>query len=227
MLCKMTSLSKTDYKVVHFDSDDTRGIDCALLYRTGVLVLADSKPCNLNIPNLHTRDILLAQFISVDSDSIAVMINHHPSKHGGKGTDVLRRQALERLAQISDSLERIGWQRRIAVGDFNDEPENAPFEIMSPSLEPARMEGREKGSIRFNGDWQLIDLCFVSPELVDATTFRVVSIPFLTQRDVTHSGEKPLRTYSGPRYLGGVSDHRPILARITSDSGPPIARQSW
>ena len=73
---------------------------------------------------------------------------------------------------------------------------------------------RGQGSIRFNGEWQLIDLCFVSSALAGAASFSVLEPPFLTERDAAHSGEKPLRTYSGPRYLGGVSDHRPILVRI-------------
>ena len=33
---------------------------------------------------------------------------------------------------------------------------------------------------------------------------------FLTE-DRTHGGLKPLRTYSGPRYTAGVSDHLPIV----------------
>ena len=89
---------------------------------------------------------------------------------------------------------------------------------------------RGQGSIRFNGEWQLIDLCFVSPALADAASFSVLEPPFLTERDAAHSGEKPLRTYSGPRYLGGVSDHRPILVRITlpkSSGHFPVSHPSW
>ncbi len=41
--------------------------------------------------------------------------------------------------------------------------------------------------------------------------------PFLLEKDNAHTGEKPFRAYSGPRYLGGVSDHLPIL--LTSASG--------
>ena len=41
--------------------------------------------------------------------------------------------------------------------------------------------------------------------------------PFLLTRDASHGGLKPLRTYSGHRYLGGVSDHLPILLAL-----PPL-----
>ena len=42
----------------------------------------------------------------------------------------------------------------------------------------------------------------------------IVRIPFLTVRDNTMSGEKPLRTYVGPNYTGGVSDHCPVLLEV-------------
>jgi hypothetical protein len=42
----------------------------------------------------------------------------------------------------------------------------------------------------------------------------VIRVPFLMTYDRKYPGEKPLRTYSGPRYLGGVSDHCPIIMHI-------------
>ena len=43
---------------------------------------------------------------------------------------------------------------------------------------------------------------------------KAVQVPFLMAEDRTHGGLKPLRTYSGPRYTAGVSDHLPILLRL-------------
>ena len=210
-----TALRKLDYGIVHFDSPDPRGIDCALLYRRSRLRLVGSKPCRVSAEGLLTRDILLAQFVEAGTgDSLVVLVNHFPSKYGGGQTDWRRGVAVRRLKEVCDSLRAEGWIRQVAVGDFNDSPANPLFATLEPSLSLCRKTGREQGSIRFNGQWELIDLCFVSPELRDRTGFRVVDVPFLTERDAAHSGEKPLRTYSGPRYLGGVSDHRPIIVRI-------------
>ena len=38
--------------------------------------------------------------------------------------------------------------------------------------------------------------------------------PFLMTYEKKYPGMKPLRTYSGPRYIGGVSDHCPIVLCI-------------
>ena len=255
-LVSKTALRKLDYEIVHYDSPDPRGIDCALLYRGSRLTLVSAQPCSVSAPGLQTRDILLAQFLTRAGDSLAVLVNHHPSKYGGGETDWRREVAVARLRALGDSLAAAGWPRAIAVGDFNDVPDNALFRRLEPTFSLCRgiltsrealsdgnafgdrglqgnypFEGRKgesfqnagensrqgslpRGSIRFNGEWQLIDLCFVSPALADAASFLVLEPPFLTERDAAHSGDKPLRTYSGPRYLGGVSDHRPILVSL-------------
>lgn len=244
-LVSKTALRKLDYEIVHFDSPDPRGIDCALLYRASRLTLVSAKPCHVSAPGLQTRDILMAQFVTLTGDSLAVLVNHHPSKYGGGETDWRREVAVARLRALGDSLAAAGWTRAVAVGDFNDTPENPLFDRLAPtfflcrfSVPEAPLQNRQgkpssegnavedepslrgKGSIRFNGEWQLIDLCFVSPALEGAASFSVLEPPFLTERDAAHSGDRPLRTYSGPRYLGGVSDHRPILVHIRSSHHP-------
>ena len=216
-LVAKTALRKLDYEIVHFDSPDSRGIDCALLYRASRLTLMDAKPCHVTAPGLQTRDILLARFRTLGGDSLAVLVNHHPSKYGDGDTDWRREVAVARLRALGDSLAASGWSRAVAVGDFNDVPENPLFRTLEPAFSlcfPGGGAGGNMGSIRFNGEWQLIDLCFVSPDLAGTASFSVLEPPFLTERDAAHSGDKPLRTYSGPRYLGGVSDHRPILVRL-------------
>ena len=43
---------------------------------------------------------------------------------------------------------------------------------------------------------------------------RVMDIDYLREYDRRYLGYKPRRTYIGPRYNGGVSDHYPILLRV-------------
>lgn len=184
-----TVLRKMDYALVHYDSPDQRGIDCALLYRKGSLSLKRSGPRHLRDSTgavMATRDILVAEF-----DSLAVMVNHHPSKVGGKAGR--RAVAMARMRELIDSLPQ---QRVLSVGDFNEDVWGAGG----------------KGTIKYNGAWEKIDGCF-------SRGFRAVrevvyDSPLLTVPDAAFGGSKPARTYSGLRYTGGVSDHYPIAVML-------------
>ena len=217
-LIKTTALQKLDYEIVHYDSPDSRGIDVALLYRRNALELQDSKPCHIyeDTSILYTRDILLATFEDGNGEPLAVLVNHHPSKYGGaEESEARRRMAVSTLKHLVDSLKSAGIPRIVAIGDFNDTPDNAVYSTLPmENLSLPLFQGGQ-GSIRYNGDWELIDLCFVSG--IPESTLEILYIPFLMVPDRAHGGQKPLRTYSGPRYLGGVSDHCPILLNITKN----------
>ena len=223
-LVRATPLAKFDYAVVHYDSPDRRGIDCALLYRRNRWRCVSSRACHIFFAGaekppaqiMKTRDILLAILEPVgeggQGEPIAVLVNHHPSKVGG-GSGDRRGIAMQRLVQIRDSLLDAGVGRIIAVGDFNDavDPaqgvcEKGPFYGRTGPLSPA-------GTIKFQGRWEKIDGC---PVLEGLTAQEYIfDSPYLTEPDRSYSGTKPRRTYSGPRFLGGVSDHYPVIYLLT------------
>ena len=144
-----TALRKLDYRIVHFDSPDPRGIDVALLYRTSRLQKADAKACHLYEPDssvMATRDILL--FVGrKDGEETAFLVNHHPSKYGGAEASGPRREAaVRRLKQLADSLQAAGISRIVAMGDFNDTPHQPlyralEFEEDSGKYRPMRWTG--------------------------------------------------------------------------------------
>lgn len=244
-LLDSTLLRKLDYRYVHFDSPDRRGIDVALLYRTSVLERVEARPCHLYEPDgavMQTRDILLCRFrrrgrepdadgfsgpLSGPEEDLAVLVNHHPSKYGGAAVSEPRRRiAVERLRFLADSLSAAGVRRIIALGDFNDTPAHPVYRLLEPALIPLHTELylQGEGTIKYDGKWDLIDHFYVSPAILygdsgaepgrrrgsPSVRMRVLSIPFLLVPDTAHAGLKPFRTYVGPRYTGGVSDHLPI-----------------
>ena len=223
-LLEDTQLYRTDYKIVHFDSPDPRGIDVALLYRASRLILLHSEPVRVggSDPALRTRDILLTEFRKADGDSIVFLVNHHPSKYGGK-TGHRREVALKRLRDVTDSLQTAGFMNIVAMGDFNDTPDNQAFGILTENNPCSLINlalplaGKGEGTIRYSGKWEMIDMFFVSKNMAThghIHEMKVLKLPFLMVKDNVHSGEKPLRTYTGPRYVGGVSDHCPIVMSI-------------
>lgn len=212
-----TALEKLDYKVVHYDSPDPRGIDVGLIYNSKTLQLLRSKPCRvaLSDSSFRTRDILLAEFARRDSSGcFAVLVNHHPSKYGGAASEPRREAAVRRLAFLADSLRQAGYAEVVACGDFNDTPDRPIYGIIPLNNLAEESSRRGEGTIYFEGRWELIDMFFVSDSLLPRSEMRILRIPFLLVRDRTYGGEKPFRTYSGPRYTGGVSDHRPIFLHL-------------
>lgn len=215
-LLQETALRKTDYRIIHFDSPDPRGIDVALLYRSSRLELTEAKPFHLYRPDstlLPTRDILWAQFARPSGEKLSLLVNHHPSKFGGAAeSEPRRRVAVGRLKELADSLGREGPV--VAMGDFNDTPD-APLyrdldDVLQNLAEPLHRKG--EGSIKYQGRWELIDMFLLSERCRGG--MKVLRVPFLLVPDKGFAGEKPFRTYSGPRYIGGVSDHCPIWLNL-------------
>ena len=221
LLLESSLLRKCGYEIVHHDSGDRRGIDVALLYRNEVYDLSESF---ITTPQhegekLSTRDILTVRLRrKTDGEQITFIVNHHPSKYGGsKASEERRESVMINLSELCDSLLKTPENKQIvAMGDFNDNPDGQQFSILDGFMKNKALELHQKGegTIRYEGRWDLIDMFMVSPELEESSVMEIVRVPFLMTREKKHPGEKPFRTYSGPRYIGGVSDHCPIVLLI-------------
>ena len=215
-LLESTLLRKYDYGIVHHDSGDRRGIDVGLIYRKSSFSLVSQ---SVTVPEyegekLATRDILQVCLKDSRGEDIHFIVNHHPSKYGGsKESDGRRNAAMKALRQVCDSLAKVSDHPVIAMGDFNDTPDAGSFTEIEGCLvnKGIGIHHAGEGTIRYEGKWDLIDMFLVSPEADSMTEMQVCRIPFLMTWERKHPGEKPLRTYSGPRYIGGVSDHCPII----------------
>ena len=226
-LVRMPALRKYGYRYVHYDSPDPRGIDCALLWRAsgesfGRLRSSRSIPLRDSLGAvIPTRTLLMVEF-----DSLSVVVCHLPSKRGGSSEAARRRLlALRALSALCDSLassekgEFLGVNPAVhrpivVVGDFNDtrsaqsDSIMAPMRELTPNTDVSALP-TAPGTIKFQGVWEHIDRAFVSPAL--EAELAVAAPPFLQEPDKKYGGVKPRRTFSGPRYLGGLSDHYPII----------------
>jgi endonuclease/exonuclease/phosphatase family metal-dependent hydrolase len=187
------------------------------------------EPFDTSITPEYSRDILYVKGVLHDLDTIHLFVNHWPSKYGGeKVSGPKRKWAATLLANICDSiLDKNPKSNILAMGDFNDTPEAEVFGILErlTILEPNKAQKGEsiiKGTIKYQGIWERIDHFFVSPNLLDnnepvsitPAQFTIVVSSHLLERDRKFTGVKPRRTYIGPRYNGGLSDHLPIILKI-------------
>ena len=156
ILLKETPLRKRDYSIVHYESPDPRGIDVALMYRKSRLKLLFSKPLkvtNKGGPEFSTRDILLSCFLRSDGDSVAFLVNHHPSKYGGPSSSWRRRPrwtALRRRQTLC-GLPDSGILSRWGISTTHRNPHQGiqgKWLTLPPQRPP---KAREPSNMRANG----------------------------------------------------------------------------
>ena len=218
-LLSSTLLRKYDYGIIHYDSKDRRGIDVAALYRKSSMTPISTTV--ISPENLSTRDILHAQMLLTDGSTIDFIVNHHPSKYGGEEESMPKRMhVMGKLKHLTDSLNNTVHRYPnnisiVAMGDFNDTPDAPQFCILDSTLINLGLEPHKngEGTIRYKGKWELIDFFLTSPH-IEKSEMHIIRIPFLMKYEKKYPGEKPWRTYSGPRYIGGVSDHCPVCMWI-------------
>jgi predicted extracellular nuclease len=224
-LAENTPLAKTGYRTVHRDSPDARGIDVALLYDPSRVEVAAVE--FLAVEGFRTREIMYCRLRPAGdtiADFLHLFVNHWPSKRGGAASSDERRDAVSALLRERlDSLQEEAPQARILlVGDFNDTPDGESLTSLCDICGLYNMAlplwRRGVGSIRYKGKWELIDQAIVSKRLAgEGASFSVFNATFLQEPDNAYLGLKPKRTFVGPRYNGGVSDHLPVLIRIKKE----------
>ena len=92
-LINETPMRKHEYRVIHRDSPDRRGIDVALLYRPGFFLPIRYRYYPVPVRDPHpdpTRDILHVKGIINGGDSLHLLINHWPSRWEGTWNPGLR-----------------------------------------------------------------------------------------------------------------------------------------
>jgi endonuclease/exonuclease/phosphatase family metal-dependent hydrolase len=231
-----TPLSAYSYRIIHKDSPDRRGIDVALLYDSKKLRAVESRFFPVSHGSTTSRDILYVKLLA-GKLPFHVFVNHWPSRSEGQlESEVKRIAAAAVLKHVTDSIFLNNpLANLIIMGDFNDEPNDKSIaEILQCRKLPHRdnsrlvnltiapVKGNVKGTLKYQGEWNVFDQIMVSANLLNGTNglsvadngFQILNNPFLLQRDMSYTGYKPFRTYIGFRYIGGFSDHLPVYTDV-------------
>jgi hypothetical protein len=227
-----TYLSKFDYKIVHQDSPDQRGIDVCLIYRADSVTLLDYRywiPSGIKREEFVTRSVLCARF-AINGDTLNLIVNHWPSRRGGvlAGED-LRRTIAVMIREKADSISRrsLSGGKIVIAGDFNCTPDDTEIRTLVDGAEShVRLQDlsespaeKGQGTYRYMGSWEMIDQIIVSGSLLSAdkglftnqSMLKIFRPDFLLRKDQKYPGLSPFSTYRGYRYQGGFSDHLPVL----------------
>lgn len=229
-------LANGGYSAVHYESPDTRGIDCALIYRPdefNVLYHVAVPVRFKNKPNSKTRDILYVKGSALNREEFHIFINHWPSRIGGVAETESKRVAAAKILKGKiDSVKLASPKAHIIVmGDMNDEPNNKSLqEILEPGqhdtpgarftnlMFPDFIDGM--GSYYYRGKWNMLDNIIVSGGLLDSKGWCIREKKGFIYRErwmenINRNGDIfPKRTYECLSYSGGPSDHFPVYFRL-------------
>ncbi|TAH40437.1 MAG: endonuclease [Bacteroidetes bacterium] len=240
-LVSTEKLKSRNYKIVHYDSPDVRGIDVGLLYNPKYFSPSYSEPLfvplfeNDTVPR-YTRDVLYVAG-NFDGEPIHLFVNHWPSRRGGEEASAPgRAKAASVCKHKIDSITALNPDAKIfLMGDLNDDP-------VSPSVAKVIGAKGEKNSIErggmfnpwmdsykqgigtlaYNDSWNLFDQIIVSSGLLskDQTGYffgeaHIFSKPWMMQSSGRYKGY-PKRTFDFDNYIAGYSDHFPTFLVIYS-----------
>lgn len=237
-------LAAADYRIVHFDSPDERGIDVAFLYRADCFCFEGCRPVHTEVPQLphfKTRDIL-TMWGTMENEPFFFVVSHWPSRLGGREASEFKRIAVgKQIRHIADSVLKCNPATKIVVmGDFNDDPiDKSLVEGLETCMTMAELhEGAffnpfaamfrvGSGTLVYNGTWNLFDNIVVTENLatgsvgalklkqdVDSGWWSYIFKPDYLLQSEGEYRGYPLRTFVGKHYQGGFSDHLPVYINI-------------
>ena len=182
-LVSQPPLLSKDFKFVHIEGPDQRGVDCALLYNPGLFTVRDYKL----VPYIYIKpeDSLRATrgFLVVSGtmagEHVTIIVNHLPSRGA---TSFYREEGGRQLRIVKDSLMRDDPNVKLLImGDMNDDPQD---KSMAESLGAKRkikdveesdglwnpwwdVLASGTGTLQYQGAWNLFDQIILSHSLLD------------------------------------------------------------
>ncbi|MBK7309958.1 MAG: hypothetical protein IPI93_03980 [Sphingobacteriaceae bacterium] len=237
-LVKNVRLKKRNYKVLHIEGPDARGVDPSFIYNPTYFTVTKSVSYHVTLPDTgyKTRDILVISGL-FNGEPLSVLINHWPSRRGGELKSRQGRINAATMARhIADSIVKLNPETKIAImGDLNDDPTNesvkkhiGTYGDVKEAVAGDYFNPMEKlfadgiGSLAWKDSWNLFDQILLNKPFLgeyfswNYYTVRVFNKAFLKSDHGNFKGY-PFRTYSGSAYTAGYSDHFPVYIVIAKE----------
>ncbi len=216
---------------IHRESSDIRGIDVALLYNKNLFTVesVDAHPVEIDIYQGHltSRDILEVKGI-LNGTPIRIFVNHWPSQRR-RGNRKLRKRASDILKKRLKELD-LKSDYIIIMGDFNDNPDAPSLTFLQDYLFTNTLSSQwneNQGSLKYMRKWLLFDQIFLSLAFFDSRDSLAyesgqIYNPIKLQDPSGRNKAQPFRTFIGKNYIGGQSDHFPVVNQILCSDFRPM-----
>ncbi|MBR3677336.1 MAG: endonuclease/exonuclease/phosphatase family protein [Alistipes sp.] len=243
-LLAQPKLAKANYRIVHFDSPDRRGVDCAFFYRPNQFQLEGSEAHRISFPgrpNFLTRD-LVAMWGKIEGEPFYFIVSHWPSRLGGKERSQYSRDFVAaKCKHICDSVRTVNPNTKVVImGDFNDDATDASVvEVLGAKGNIKKLEANDMfnpfnamlkagyGTLAYRDSWNLFDNIVVSENLATGSTgalkiqkkegAKFYGNIFTAPYMIQKEGQYknyPLRSFVGSNFQNGYSDHFPVYIYI-------------
>ena len=219
-LLKTSVFKNHNYSIIHKESPDGRGIDCALLVNSKFEVLQNDF-IQINNPkeSRKTRDIVYSR-LKFKNQIINVFVNHWPSRWGGQEASNHKRVFVAKVLRKYIDEKTSQNDFNIIMGDFNDYPSNESLdEILVKDDLINLMSSNQaygKGSYNYRGNWNWLDQIIVSKEI---SVFKSIKFGAFEEDFMMYTNKKgevyPNRSFGGKNWYGGYSDHLPVFLKIS------------
>lgn len=210
---------RKDFGVVHYDSQDGRGVDVGMVYNPSLLKLVHSGFVRFQIESEtpNTRDIVWGKFVH-KKDTLFAMVNHWPSRRGGEfESEPNRLKAAQEARKFIDSVMHVSPKAKfVFMGDLNDYPTNKSVLLVGEKLHPmiSKESGKFGGTYNYKNEWDVLDHIMVSSNTKKGSIRVVKNSGKIYSNDFIIENFKgnlvPKRNYAGAKYLDGYSDHLPV-----------------
>lgn len=238
-------LVPANYRIVHYDSPDARGVDVGFFYRPDAFKLEGSAPLRFTmeeLPNFRTRDIV-TMWGTIEGEPFYFMVAHWPSRLGGKEASAPKRmRAAEIMRHAADSVLAINPATKVVMmGDFNDDATDASItEMLGAKGDIKKLAQGDyfnpyinvlksgNGTLAYQDAWNLFDNIVVSENLATGSqgALKIQKAPeakfygniFRVPYMIQQEGQYkgyPLRTFVGNNFQNGFSDHFPVYIYIS------------
>ena len=241
-LCNQPPLKAKNFKFVHIEGPDQRGVDCALLYNPSLFRVRSQEL----VPYVYTqakdagratRGFLLVNGV-LAGENVAIIVCHLPSR----GAESFYRE--EGGRQVRELKERIQRQdpniKILIMGDMNDDPQDKSMAVALGAKRKIKDVPKNglynpwwdvlasgTGTLQYDGKWNLFDQIILSQNLLHqegASDYGTLKLrkhqifrrDYLFQKEGRYKGNT-LRTHAGGVWLNGYSDHLPTVVYLMKE----------